>query len=193
MVMVRVILVVLLALTPVAAGAQGASGQDSLTTGRPSGGVEPNDQIRLNRPAGGGVPAAEPSGPAVIMDVTPAETLRLFQSAGFDQVRLVEDKTGDYLRVQFGDAASFITFFNCTNGRCRSLLFTAFLDRKRGATLNLVNDYNLKTLHTKMARNSGGEIVLTMAVGLQKGVTAEYVRSFAPFWMQVHRDAVAWK
>lgn len=151
-------------------------------------------QIRLNRPGGGG--AAQPSsptesGPTVIGDISAEEAVTLFQSAGFDSVRLVEDKGGDFVRIRFDQSDSFIFLLNCASGRCRSLMFTAFLRQRRGASLNVVNGYNLRTVHSRLARNDAGEIVLTMAANLNKGVTAEHLRSFGPFWMQVHRDALA--
>ena len=42
------------------------------------------NQIRLNRPPGGGDEPARPaeSGPAILADITPEESLRLFESAG---------------------------------------------------------------------------------------------------------------
>lgn len=165
----------------------------------PADGAASGNQIRLDRPPGerDGGPNLRPSagGPATMVDVSPEETQRIFQNAGFDTVRRMKDEQGgtDYLRLRAGDDDSFLFHMNCTAGRCRSLLFTAFLSRRRGASLDFVNAYNTKTLHTKMSRNAAGEIVLTMAASLDGGVTAEHLRSLGPFWTRVHRDALAWK
>ena len=162
--------------------------------------VEAGNQIRLDRPVGGddppampGIPGAGAAGPAILTAISAEESQRLFQSAGFASTELVRDETGDYVRVRFDDSQAFIFHQNCTAGRCRSLLFTAFLAQKRGMSLNAVNVYNLKTIHTKLAKNAAGEIVLTMPASLDRGVTADHLRALAPFWIRVHRDALAWR
>lgn len=169
-----------------------------------NGETDTGNQIRLNPPRGGDDGPSLPSfpapsgpgpsaGPATMSDISLREAQRIFEDAGFVSVRLVQDEKGDYLRLSLGGRDSFVFAMNCTNGRCRSLMFMAFLAARRGASLNFVNDYNLKTLHTKMSKNAAGEIVLTMAASLTGGVTAQHLRSLGPFWDQVHRDALAWK
>lgn len=137
-----------------------------------------DNQIRLNPPGGAdGRPSFPSSSGGTIADISPQEAERVFEDAGFVSVRLVEDAKGDYLRLSLGGRDSFVFLMNCTNGRCRSLMFTAFLNARRGASLAFVNAYNLKTLHKKMARNAAGEIVLTMATSLTGGVTEQHLRA----------------
>ena len=155
-------------------------------------------QIRLDRPVGGGggggggaAPAPAPAG--LVMDVSVEDTMRIMKNVGFASMSIEQGKGGPFIKAQIDDLTTIIWHNNCEANRCRALHFAAYLGRQDSVDDAFIHDYNRNTMFTKMAKDSDGELQVTMAASLARGVSEEHIRVMGQSWIVFFREALAYK
>ena len=156
-------------------------------------------QIRLDRPVGGGgggggggsAPAPAPAG--LVMDVSVEDTMRIMKNVGFASMSIEQGKGGAFIKAQIDDLTTIIWHNNCEANRCRALHFAAYLGRQDSVDDAFIHDYNRNTMFTKMAKDSDGELQVTMAASLARGVSEEHIRVMGQSWIVFFREALAYK
>lgn len=157
------------------------------------------NQIRLDRPVGGGggggggTPA--PSAPAgVINDISVDDTMRVLKGLKFSSMEIEQTKSGArFIRASIGDQPTIIWHNNCENDRCRALHFAAYLGKQDSVNDAFIHDYNRNTMFTKMAKDSDGELQVTMGVSLSSGVTEAHIRAMGDSWITYFGQALEYK
>jgi len=166
------------------------------TIGKPG---DAANQIRLDRPVGGesgGSPApSAPSAPAgVVTDVGIDDTMRIMKGLNFSSLEVMKTKDGTrFIKAVIGDQPTYIWHNNCENDRCRALHFAAYLGRQDSVNDAFIHDYNRNTMFTKMAKDSDGELQLTMGVSLIQGVTEAHIRAMGESWIVYFGQALEYK
>lgn len=155
------------------------------------------NQIRLDRPVGDGggtaapAPAPRPSG--VIQDLSVDDTLRIMRGVKFTSIGIEQGKASRFIKASIDDQPFYIWHNNCTDNRCRALHFAAYLGQQDSVSDAFIHDYNRNTMFTKMAKDSKGELQVTMGVSLARGVTEEHVRFMGEAWIIYFKEAIAYK
>jgi hypothetical protein len=111
--------------------------------------------------------AAEP----VVDAADPAELASIIRALGYRAV-VETDGVGDPMISSRANGTKFaIYFYGCTEGgACKSLLFKVGYDLDAGTSLDVVNDWNAKTLFGRAYLDDEADPWLEMAVNMDGGV-----------------------
>ena len=158
------------------------------------------NQIRLDRPVGGGgggdggAPASPPPPPSgMLMDVSVEDTLRLMRGLKYSSVTIEKGKNSPYIKAVIDDQPTYVWHANCTGNRCRALHFAAYLGKQDSVDDAFIHDYNRNTMFTKMAKDSDGDLQVTMGVSLARGVSEDHIRAMADGWIIYFKEALEYK
>lgn len=169
-------------------------GTQQLTIGAPG---DAHNQIRLDRPvggSGGGGAAPAPSAPAgMLLDISVEDTLRIMRGVKFTSIAIEKGKTSTYIKAVIDDQPTYIWHNNCKEDRCRALHFAAYLGRQDSVTDDFIHNYNRNTMFTKMAKDKDGELQVTMAVSLLRGVSEDHIKAMGESWIVFFKEALAYK
>jgi putative hemolysin len=103
--------------------------------------------------------------------MTGPEVAAWLQKAGY-KAALSKDETGDPLISSAADGHDFkVYFYDCKDGRCKALQFSAGFDMKDGLTLAKANEWNRKNRYLKTYLDDDGDPYVQYDVNVNAGRT----------------------
>lgn len=103
--------------------------------------------------------------------LTGPEVQAWLQKAGY-KAELSTDKSGDpMIKSAAQGHAFFVYFYDCAEGRCKALQFSAGFDLDKGTTLAKVNEWNRKNRYLKAYLDDDSDPYVQYDVNLNAGRT----------------------
>ena len=129
---------------------------------------------------------AQPSQGGLITHITPDDTAKLLEKAGYKEVEVYQTSAGRrHVKAKLGALPVHALHANCDASGCRSISFATFFGKQPNVDWKYINAWHNAWRFTRLYRNDQGDLVFDMDLHLYNGATPDYIQQAATLYAQL--------